>query len=173
MAISVTRHDGVSGGGNRNGGGLGAPCSDSGPPEWRYLSSGIDTLDLGLYVEWGERWPVVSRLLASGKKRAEGTKGVLWSDGTSEPCLILAGGKPPMYRYHLQLTHAHVFVQQRGCLVPFAVRLGLEDLGSAVDNLGEAVRQYWAGRSFEDRYKVESIKLGMGGQASGGTNGNP
>jgi hypothetical protein len=48
-----------------------------------------------------------------------------------------------------------------GCLVPFAVRLGLRDFEVALDHLAEAVRSHWAARDFDTRWKVETIRHGL------------
>uniref|UniRef100_A0A7C2PI70 Plasmid replication initiation factor n=1 Tax=Schlesneria paludicola TaxID=360056 RepID=A0A7C2PI70_9PLAN len=90
MALSVTRHahfTEVSG--------------------WEFLAAGIDSLDLGVFVEWGPLWSKTSEALQDGKERAAGTKGLLSSDGRY---LIHPSGKPPNYRWHLEWPEFHVFL---------------------------------------------------------------
>src|SRR4051794_16054694 len=70
----------------------------SGPEQWKHLVSGVDTLDLGLYVTWGKAsWPGLEKKLVEGKAGAEGTQGVLWDGWKGHQLLIFPGGKPPMY----------------------------------------------------------------------------
>src|SRR4051794_35590708 len=73
----------------------------SGPSEWKYLATGVDSLDLGLYVDW-KAWAQLEAALDKEKKAAERTKGIPWRPGQVVNCLILPGGKQPMYAFHLQ-----------------------------------------------------------------------
>ncbi|HEV2292312.1 MAG TPA: hypothetical protein VGR35_00555 [Tepidisphaeraceae bacterium] len=104
MAVPVTRHDQISGG---------EIVGGSGPKDWQYLISGVDTLDLGCFVTWDGKWNAITEKLAKGKSDAEGTQGILLNLPAVEQCLIWPNGKPPQYRYHLQLPHAHVYLQER------------------------------------------------------------
>jgi hypothetical protein len=85
----------------------------SGPNNWTHLVTGIDTLDLGYYIDWGNNWTVLAKALADGKQSAESSQGVIFNFGTIQSCLILPGGKQPMYRYHLQTANFHVFIAHR------------------------------------------------------------
>jgi hypothetical protein len=85
----------------------------SGPVSWEHLVCGVDTLDLGLHVGWGNDWPRLDSALAEGKKAAETTIGIAWQFGRSAECLIRPNGKPPMYRYHLQSADFNLFIGQR------------------------------------------------------------
>lgn len=77
------------------------------PQEWTPLTCGLDSLDVGISVEWGPWWPDVVRQLDTLKEQAAGTKGILTADGR---CLVLPSGKPPTYRWHLQYPDFHLFV---------------------------------------------------------------
>jgi hypothetical protein len=71
----------------------------------------VDTLDLAGYVDWGGAWSTLKKKLDDGKWRAQQCdKPVVLQDSSCGPCLILPGGKPPMYRYHLQTLLHHVYV---------------------------------------------------------------
>jgi hypothetical protein len=110
MAVPVTRHGLITGGESPKQG----QSATTGPQAWRLLAAGIDTLDLSFYVDWGDTWDSVRESLEAGKARAEQTEGILWDDGAHGECIIFAGGKPPMYRYRLQLPNAHLAVAKSG-----------------------------------------------------------
>lgn len=80
------------------------------PTAWALLLTGIDTLDLGLYVRWDNQWEFMQARLETWKARAAGTPGVLIDDLPVGKAVMLAGGKPPMYRYHLQVPEFHIFL---------------------------------------------------------------
>jgi hypothetical protein len=90
MANSVTRH-----------------ALFSGPESWKYLACGVDTLDVSLAIDWGKAWHRLFDDLTKGKEEAAGTKGIAWGDNT---WLIHAGGKPPMFRFHLQRPRFSLFI---------------------------------------------------------------
>lgn len=79
-----------------------SPVSDC-----RCLACGIDSLDLGVSVKWGQNWDALTEQLEREKDRAVGTTGIPFR---SEPCLILPSGKPPSYRWHLQWPEFHLFL---------------------------------------------------------------
>ncbi len=93
MAESVTRHA------------LNPPLGND-----TYLICGIDSLDLGLFVEWGKEWPEVKRILEDTKKKAQGTDGLLEEMTPSRKYLFFSGGKGDTYRYHLQFDEYHLFI---------------------------------------------------------------
>lgn len=71
----------------------------------RLLSAGVDTFDLGFYVRWpNDR---MHRNLERAREAAIGTDGFRLP---GESCLVLPGGKAPMYRYHLQYADGHIFL---------------------------------------------------------------
>ena len=96
LAVSVTRQVEVTG-----------------PSAWKYLVCGMDTLDLGLYVDWGRWWPASNRAMLEGKQAAERTEGIPWERGRVQAAIILPGGKPPMYAFHLQTADFHIFIARR------------------------------------------------------------
>src|SRR4051794_30611703 len=69
----------------------------SGPSEWKHLVCGVDSLDVGLYVEWDAYWQPILKSLDAGKAAAVGTKGVRWGRSVIKHVLIYPSGKPPMY----------------------------------------------------------------------------
>jgi hypothetical protein len=87
---------------------------NTGPTAWHPLLAGIDTLDLGLYVRWDNQWEFHVARLETWKGRAAGTNGYLIDDGMLPigQAVILPGGKPPMFRYHLQIPEGHIFLAQ-------------------------------------------------------------
>lgn len=93
MAESVTRH-----------------AQNPPPRRFQCLLCGIDTLDLGLYVSWDVRWPLVKAALDRSKEEAQGTTGLLEKSDIGRPFLHLPSGKPPNFRYHLQFNEYHLYV---------------------------------------------------------------
>jgi hypothetical protein len=87
------------------------PTHTSEPSSWECLLAGVDTLDLGLYIRWDNQWEFHVARLEAWKARAAGTPGLLIEDGLLPvgQAVILPGGKPPMFRYHMQLPEFHVF----------------------------------------------------------------
>ncbi|SFI92374.1 replication initiation factor domain-containing protein [Planctomicrobium piriforme] len=87
------------------------------PQKYRFLGAGVDSLDVGLFVDWSELHWDFFRALDEGKRRASGSTGIPF--GTDGACLILPSGKPPSYSFHLQLPEYHLYfnrseVPQRG-----------------------------------------------------------
>lgn len=82
------------------------------PPyeSFHHLLSGIDSLDLGLHVDWGNDWPEVRKLLEKSKDKAQGTDGIVEEITPDRKYLFLPGGKPPNYRYHLQFNEYHLYI---------------------------------------------------------------
>lgn len=93
MAESVTRHA------------LNPPVED-----FTFLTCGLDTLDLGLYVSWDSRWTKTRTSLDKKKEQALGSDGKLDSTRTGRDFLHLPSGKPPNYRYHLQFPEYHIYI---------------------------------------------------------------
>ena len=73
---------------------------------WRSLACGVDSLYLGIYVQWGESWKDQIEELAEWKEEASGTQGVPMNDGKF---LILPGGKQN-FCFHLQWPEFHLFL---------------------------------------------------------------
>lgn len=90
MTVPVTRH---------------APFSE--PGEWQFLACNADTLDLGVFVQWGTAWERLQPELEKLKEAAYGTPGVLWGNGVA---LVLPTGKPPQYRYHLKFPDFELYI---------------------------------------------------------------
>jgi len=78
----------------------------SNPADWKFLACGIDGLDLGIDVRWGDDWNLVASRLEQAKIRASGTQGILGDDGEH---VILPAGRPN-YRWHLQWPLFHLWL---------------------------------------------------------------
>jgi hypothetical protein len=93
MANSVTRN-------------ASSPCAT----EFQSLLSGIDSLDLGLYVLWGSDWK--RRLLTLDKKKQQARKagGLLIALPSGRSCIFKPGGKGENYRFHLQFDAYNLFI---------------------------------------------------------------
>lgn len=96
MACSVTRH---------------APITE--PREWRRLVCGIDTLDVGVYVNWID-WDSLHKELVLQKNRAVVQEGVVWDKHPIGPILVFPSGKGRNYGFHIYRPGCHVFIARRG-----------------------------------------------------------
>lgn len=75
----------------------------TGPIDWRFLLAGIDTLDLGVYVDWGVAWYELQPQLEYHRQcTLNGDKNVWRHDLVGEA--IVRGSSKRNYRYHVQ-TH--------------------------------------------------------------------
>jgi hypothetical protein len=101
MALSVTRHAQISQEGIEGG-------------KYRALACGVDTLDLGLYVEWGDNWPALHEELTLTKAKAEQEKNVLWRTFGAADSVFHPTGKPPQYRYHFEVPLGHFYLGKSG-----------------------------------------------------------
>ena len=75
-----------------------------------YLTCGIDTLDVGFYVTWGENWEELSQDFDGRKSCAQGSEGNLIDIPGIRPHIFYAGGKAPNYRYHIKFPEYHCFI---------------------------------------------------------------
>ncbi len=75
-----------------------------------YLTCGIDTLDVGFFVFWGENWEELKKQLDERKSSAQGTDGNLIEIPGVRPHVFYANAKPPNYRYHVRFPDYHCFV---------------------------------------------------------------
>lgn len=82
----------------------------TGPSTWEFLAANVDTLDLSLYVDWGESWSRVCQELERQKIAAQNTSGIPFRDGNT---LIYPSGGKRFYQWHLQRPDVHLFLSQR------------------------------------------------------------
>lgn len=79
-----------------------------GPTKWEFLGCGIDSLDLGVFVKWADHWATFCELLEARKLSAAGTDGILLTPDAD--ILVLPGGKPPQYRWHLKYRELELYL---------------------------------------------------------------
>ena len=94
MALSVTRH-----------------ASTPLVQDFQFLLSGIDTLDLGLYVIWGTDWK--RRLITLDKKKQQARKtkgGLLAKMSSGRNFTFKPNGKGENYRFHFQFEAYNLFI---------------------------------------------------------------
>lgn len=76
-----------------------------------YLLCGLDTLHLGLFVDWDEDlWPEQVIHFQEQKDKAFGTTGVIDQTPSNRTFLHLPTAKPPRYRFHLQFPEHHIYL---------------------------------------------------------------
>lgn len=79
--------------------------------DFQFLLSGVDSLDLGLYVHWKtDRWSDLLGRLEACKEKARIQKDLLDHMPDGRTFLHLPSGMQPNYRYHLQFIEYHLFV---------------------------------------------------------------
>lgn len=93
MAESVTRH-----------------ASTPSIETFQYLLSGIDTLDLGLYVAWGSGWKRRLHVLEKKKQQARRNNNLLIGMPSGRTCIFYPGGKGENYRFHLQFEAYNLYI---------------------------------------------------------------
>jgi hypothetical protein len=82
------------------------------PPEiYQCLLAGIDSLDIGIHVDWGEDWDERFEELEELKRCAsQNDDPVLIELPGVNPYLVRPTGKAPMYRFHLQTSDYHLWI---------------------------------------------------------------
>ncbi|MCE5327254.1 MAG: replication initiation factor domain-containing protein [Planctomycetaceae bacterium] len=74
------------------------------------LLAGIDTLDLGLYVEWDFGEIDLRESLARAKVEASGENSALWADCRSGTCLVYPSAGKRTYRFHVETLTFHAWL---------------------------------------------------------------
>ena len=77
---------------------------------FQYLLCGFDSLDLGLFVEWGTDWLVVLRALQGFKEKAQKIGEVVEETSPDRKCVFFPNGKGDNYTYHLQFPEYHLYI---------------------------------------------------------------
>lgn len=82
------------------------------PPaqNFQYLLCGFDSLDIGLFVEWGDDWATVLKSLYASKEQAQKIGEILREISPGRSCVILPGGKGDNYAFHLHFPEYHLFI---------------------------------------------------------------
>ena len=82
------------------------------PPagNFQFLSCGIDSLDLGLFVKWDAKWKKTCSDLEEMKEASKGTKGLLDTTDIGREFLHHPGGKPPNYRFQIQFPEYRLYI---------------------------------------------------------------
>ena len=78
--------------------------------EFRFLLCGIDTLDVGLFVNWDNYWPDRLEYYQNKKEESFGNKGLLDQTSKGRHYIHHPSGKPPRYRFHIQFPEYHLFI---------------------------------------------------------------
>lgn len=78
---------------------------------FEFLLSGVDSLDLGLYIYWqDEKFSPLLGLLQDYKEKSQNQKGLMDRMPDGRSFLHLPTGKPPNYRFHLQFADYHLYL---------------------------------------------------------------
>jgi hypothetical protein len=83
------------------------------PKTYQCLLAGVDSLDLGIYVDWGEDWDRRFGEFEELKQRASDNgrkEPVLIECPGIDPFIVHANGKPPMYRFRLQTSDGQIWI---------------------------------------------------------------
>lgn len=74
------------------------------------LTCGIDSLDVGFYVEWNRDWVTQRDQFDKRKASAQGSEGILIEESGIRPHIFYAGGKAPNYRYHIKFPECDCYI---------------------------------------------------------------
>jgi len=77
---------------------------------FEYLLCGFDSLDLGLFVEWGTDWPVILQALQGFKEKAQKIGEVVEETTPDRKCVFFPNGKGDNYTFHLQFPEFHLYI---------------------------------------------------------------
>ncbi|MBU5638854.1 hypothetical protein KOM00_19190, partial [Geomonas sp. Red69] len=82
------------------------------PPaqDFQYLLCGFDSMDIGLFVEWGADWPVVLRTLQQLKDHAKKLGEVVEETTLGRNYVLFPNGKGDNYAFHLQFPEYHLYI---------------------------------------------------------------
>lgn len=125
--------------------------------DFRFLLCGIDSLDLGLYVDWNsDTWGEQIKHFQEKKEQAFGTNGLLDETINGGKYLHLPSGKAPNYRFHLQFSEFHLYIAitekalnspnvyaslTSETLWKFGISLALEFLTFELDSFGGTIKK--------------------------------
>jgi len=141
------------------------PATSPMATEFQHLLSGIDTLDLGLYVLWGSDWKRRLQTLDNKKQIARKTGGLLISFPSGRQCIFLPGGKGENYRFHLQFEAYNLFIGKAGApgnspnvyLSISAKTLWLDGIATALDWIAQDLKTI--GNGTIQRAQVSRVDL--------------
>jgi len=71
---------------------------------------GIDSLDLGFFVSWGNNWSSLLTIFDRHKEKAQKQKSIIAAMPTGREHIFLPGGKGRNYRFHLEFPGYHLFI---------------------------------------------------------------
>jgi hypothetical protein len=74
------------------------------------LTCGVDSLDVGFYVEWNSNWATQRDQFDKRKANSQGTEGLLIEESGIRPHIFYTGGKAPNYRYHIKFPECDCYI---------------------------------------------------------------
>lgn len=77
------------------------------------LLCGIETLDLGLFINWGPKWPDLFALFQKFKDKAQNSDGLLEQSIIGRKFLFHPGGRGSSYRFHLQFPEYQLYLAKQ------------------------------------------------------------
>jgi hypothetical protein len=86
-----------------------ALITDTGTKDYRYLISGIDTLDLGLYVDWDIAWAEIQPQLMLLLERSKQGETAIWRHDLIDAAVVTSSSKRN-YRYRVGLPDCNLFI---------------------------------------------------------------
>ncbi len=152
------------------------------PGDWRYLISGIDTLDLGIYVDWGIHFQAIQLQLEHNRDKSIVGETAIWRHPVIGEALVRSSGKRN-YRFMVELPGVvlwianvdkpngfpNVYVSPRArSLWINGVNNTLEYITSVIEELGGVVQQVQVSRCdlaadfyLEEPLSTEFVKSGL------------
>lgn len=82
-------------------------------PARRIVLCGVDTLDVSMHVNWGDRWPVLHALLRDAKAAAQGTSGTFTEWDGVGGVVVYERGRKPAYTYHVKTNECNLWLCER------------------------------------------------------------
>ncbi|TLM66384.1 MAG: replication initiation factor domain-containing protein [Deltaproteobacteria bacterium] len=77
---------------------------------WTFLLCGLDSFDVGGFVEWDDHWEQTKSILQGQKDASCGKDGLIDILANGRPFMHRPTAKPPNYRFHLQFPEYHLYL---------------------------------------------------------------
>lgn len=123
----------------------------SGPREYRYLLSGIDTLDLAVYVDWGGALSTLHAQLEHERDKAIRGVEAVWHHDAVGDAIIRPSGKRN-YRWHIQTRWLQLWIANK-----------FSDANFPTAYVSPSAEALWTGGVVETVERIERVIADLGG----------